>query len=1405
MTDNTWRWATLDERGLELVQEAERTIGADSPPRRTCPIVLVYAEGAPRTDGRTRAGLARRALDAPAGVPAGHGAAARRRRGRVPAGLISRAPRWPTVRRTGTSSSGPATGRSSSAITSASRTRSVDDVGRARMQRRTDRPVGRSPTHARQDAPTMPRPDPAEQSRSRRERILDAAFSTFATPRLPRDGGGRHRRRRGDVQGRHLLPLPDQGSDLPRADVDDRGQARRPRWSGRSRSRPSRSRAPRRRSTPCSRAFAGHRTMARLLFLDTVGAGRVFQTETNALHERFARLIQGYLDEAVAAGAVPADGHADHEHRLVRGDQRGGRAAGCWPTSRAASRTRTRRCGRPCSGARACPAERIGEVPLPHGRLGLPGAGAVTAVHPPGPGGAAPAPGDAAAGLGERLAGLLDAAGRRRHARRRDGAGRRRSTRSRSSPRPSRPTSRSRSGSARPRARPSSASGARGRRSPPGPDRFREAEAAWRDADRRCAASTAAGRTRRGPARSSSAPSGSPGGRPPRTTRGARSGRARWSCPELLLAVTPDGASLTGSLAGPVAPADVRGPRAPLGPPGRPRARPRAQPQRHGRDAGLRAPRHRRRAADPRPLAPAGRHVLGRRRARAHRQGGARPPRRACAPRWSSTSPTPCGASPPAPPRARPTRSGAAGGRSWAPPRSASSAPRAARSGPSPSPGRSAAAPMPPRTRQLGRALLASEKDREEHAIVVVVHPGAAAPGRRHASTVAPEPGVMTLRFVQHLVTEISGTVPDAHGLLALGERLHPTPAVGGEPRDVALALLDEHEGFDRGWYAGPVGWLGADGDGELCVALRCGIVDRTRATLFAGCGIVADSDPDQEWEESRIKLRAVISRPGHPGGRAMSDAAGLRAFVAELVAAGVREAVVCPGSRSTPLALALRTARRAPGPGPARRAGGRASSRWAWPGRRGRPVVLLATSGTAVVEFAPGRGRGAALAGAAGGADRGPAAGAARPRRAPDDRPGAPVRAGGEVVHGAAAARRRSGDRWRTGGRSRAGRSPMAAEGPAGPVQVNVPFREPLLPDGPLATRRRGDAAGAARRSPRSIGRAAGRSTTTRSTRSAARLAGRARGPDRRRARTTTRRSPRPSPRSPRATGFPILADPLSGLRTGPHDRTLVVARGGPARPAGPVARRAPARPRHPDRRHAHVQADRRAARAGPPGADRPRRGRRLARGRAAPGDVRPRGPGRRRPRALRRAAVGPGAAAPRLDRATGSTADRAADAAMDRWLAALDEPFEGAPVAGARRRRCRTAPSCGPAARCRSATWTPGSRPRTARSRVRSNRGANGIDGVVSTALGLGGGGRRAGRARRRRRRLPPRPQRPGRGAAPRPVGHDRARQQRRRRHLLVPAPGAARGRRARHRACRSTTRSCSGRRTGSTSGRS
>ncbi len=165
----------------------------------------------------------------------------------------------------------------------------------------------------------------------------------------------------------------------------------------------------------------------------------------------------------------------------------------------------------------------------------------------------------------------------------------------------------------------------------------------------------------------------------------------------------------------------------------------------------------------------------------------------------------------------------------------------------------------------LAAQLLASEKDREEHDVVVGAIRDLLGPISEHLS-IEPEPRVLTLRHVQHLITEIEGTVHEREGLLALAERLHPTPAVGGEPRDLALALIDEYEGFDRGWYAGPIGWLGADGDGELMVALRSGVIDHTRATLFAGCGIVADSDPDREWEESRMKLRAVASALGRPG-----------------------------------------------------------------------------------------------------------------------------------------------------------------------------------------------------------------------------------------------------------------------------------------------------------------------------------------------------------------------------------------------------------------------------------------------------------------------------------------------------------------------------------------------------------
>ena len=164
----------------------------------------------------------------------------------------------------------------------------------------------------------------------------------------------------------------------------------------------------------------------------------------------------------------------------------------------------------------------------------------------------------------------------------------------------------------------------------------------------------------------------------------------------------------------------------------------------------------------------------------------------------------------------------------------------------------------PAEDERLAAGLLASEKDREEHAVVVDMLRASLGP-IVETLHVADAPVVLPLRHLQHLETPITGTTRDEAGLLALAGRLHPTPAVGGTPRDVALGLIAEHEAFDRGWYAGPVGWLGADGDGEMMVALRCGLVEGSQATLFAGCGIVADSDPAREWEESQLKLRTML------------------------------------------------------------------------------------------------------------------------------------------------------------------------------------------------------------------------------------------------------------------------------------------------------------------------------------------------------------------------------------------------------------------------------------------------------------------------------------------------------------------------------------------------------------------
>jgi menaquinone-specific isochorismate synthase len=165
---------------------------------------------------------------------------------------------------------------------------------------------------------------------------------------------------------------------------------------------------------------------------------------------------------------------------------------------------------------------------------------------------------------------------------------------------------------------------------------------------------------------------------------------------------------------------------------------------------------------------------------------------------------------------------------------------------------------------ELGAALAASPKDRWEHDLAVVTVVEALHPLCR-TLRIDPEPSLLRLANVQHLATEVVGElsgdpVPDA---LSVAGAVHPTGAVCGTPSRKALALIRELEGPHRGRYAGPVGWVDANGDGEWAIALRCAELSGSTARLFAGCGIVAQSDPRAELEEARLKLRPVRSALG--------------------------------------------------------------------------------------------------------------------------------------------------------------------------------------------------------------------------------------------------------------------------------------------------------------------------------------------------------------------------------------------------------------------------------------------------------------------------------------------------------------------------------------------------------------
>ena len=177
--------------------------------------------------------------------------------------------------------------------------------------------------------------------------------------------------------------------------------------------------------------------------------------------------------------------------------------------------------------------------------------------------------------------------------------------------------------------------------------------------------------------------------------------------------------------------------------------------------------------------------------------------------------------------------------------------------------GSSARGQSPPEDAELAQQLISSEKNRHEHQLVVDT-----IKGNLQNITVdlrfPPEPDMLKLSNIQHLFTPISGRLCDPDtSILTLVSLLHPTPAMGGVPAGAALSCLRSLEPVPRGWYAAPIGWFDVQGDGEFAVAIRSAVSQYARAWLYAGAGIVGDSDADQEWAETALKFRPMLGALG--------------------------------------------------------------------------------------------------------------------------------------------------------------------------------------------------------------------------------------------------------------------------------------------------------------------------------------------------------------------------------------------------------------------------------------------------------------------------------------------------------------------------------------------------------------
>lgn len=160
---------------------------------------------------------------------------------------------------------------------------------------------------------------------------------------------------------------------------------------------------------------------------------------------------------------------------------------------------------------------------------------------------------------------------------------------------------------------------------------------------------------------------------------------------------------------------------------------------------------------------------------------------------------------------------------------------------------------------ELGYQLLHDQKNLEEHNFVVQMI-------RKSIEEfcvdmqIPDKPVLYKLRNLQHLYTPVRGVFQEGYSIFDVIKKLHPTPALGGEPTEDAITYIREYELLDRGWYGAPFGWVDSYQNGEFAVAIRSGLLQGNKASLFAGCGVVKESDPQAEFEETRIKFLPMLN-----------------------------------------------------------------------------------------------------------------------------------------------------------------------------------------------------------------------------------------------------------------------------------------------------------------------------------------------------------------------------------------------------------------------------------------------------------------------------------------------------------------------------------------------------------------